>query len=137
MLSNFHSYATKTKDNNGNTIRDRSGKTEAAPLDIGSGHLNPDHAFNPGLLYGFELDDLLHFYAPSHSRPQLETLTGKPVPCSSVPVPPFFLNYPSIGIGAISGHTSIYRTVTFKGGRKDPQIFKVSVDSPPDVARGA
>ncbi|KAM2466650.1 hypothetical protein FF1_008569 [Malus domestica] len=43
------------------------------------------------------------------------------------------LNYPSIGIGAMSGHMSIYRTVTFKGGRKDPQIFKVSVDSPPDV----
>ncbi|XP_070665957.1 subtilisin-like serine-protease S [Malus domestica] len=82
MHSDFHSYAAKTKDNNGNTIRDRS---------------------------------------------------GKPIPCSSVPVPPYFLNYHSIGIGAMSGHMSIYRTVTFKGGRKDPQIFKVSVDSPPDV----
>lgn len=60
MLSNFHSYAAKTKDNNRNTICDRSGKTEAAPWDIGSGHLNPDNAFNPDLLYDFELDDLLH-----------------------------------------------------------------------------
>ncbi|XP_048423894.1 subtilisin-like serine-protease S [Pyrus x bretschneideri] len=84
ISNNMHS--AKTKDNNGNTIRDRS---------------------------------------------------GKPIPCSFVPVPPYFLNYPSIGIGAMSGHMSIYRTVTFKGGRKDPQIIKVSVDSPPDVASGA
>lgn len=76
----------------------------------------------------------MHFLCSHyHSKPQLEALTGKPIPCSHVPVPPYFLNYPFIGIGAMSGHLSFYLTVTFKGRRKDLQIFKVSVDSPPNV----
>ncbi|KAM0977824.1 hypothetical protein ACFX14_013855 [Malus domestica] len=52
---------------------------------------------------------------------------------NSCTAPPCFLNYPFIDIGAMSGHLSFYLTVTFKGRQKDLQIFKVSVDSPPNV----
>ncbi|KAK2655259.1 hypothetical protein Ddye_008311 [Dipteronia dyeriana] len=67
-------------DNTGNPIQ--SGNRSATPFDRGSGHLEPDLAFSPGLVLEFNENDLIDFlcyHRKDHSK--VNQMVGKNVQC--------------------------------------------------------
>ncbi|XP_009796565.1 subtilisin-like serine-protease S [Nicotiana sylvestris] len=60
-------------DNAKNPIQTDSGNVIATPYDIGSGLLNPNAALNPGLVYDFNMEDIVS-YLCSSAVGQLESL---------------------------------------------------------------
>lgn len=108
--------------------------SDATPLDFGSGHLNPDSAVDPGLVYDYGMDEVVDFLCSQYvDVSQLQNFLGQQVTCKNPPIPGFDLNYPSIGIGAMDGPMSVYRTLTFVGSKNDPKIYRVFIESPPGI----
>jgi hypothetical protein len=73
---------------------------------MGSGHVDPNKATDPGLVYDAGFNDWLGFLCGSGQ------LTG----CGPLTIDPSDLNYPSIAIGALLGTQTVTRTVKNVGG---------------------
>ncbi|XP_021820185.1 subtilisin-like protease SBT1.8 [Prunus avium] len=48
-------------DNTKTTIKDQWGGLPATPLEFGAGHINPNRAMNPGLIYDMDVQDYIEF----------------------------------------------------------------------------
>ncbi|XP_061362659.1 subtilisin-like protease Glyma18g48580 [Gastrolobium bilobum] len=106
-----------TKDNTNRPIRDAFGKKSADPFAYGSGHVQPDLAIDPGLVYDLGLTDYLNFLCASGYDQQLISALNfnRTFICSGTHSVTD-LNYPSItlpnlGLKAVN----ITRTVTNVG----------------------
>ncbi|XP_061362657.1 subtilisin-like protease Glyma18g48580 [Gastrolobium bilobum] len=106
-----------TKDNTNKPIRDAFEKTLATPFAYGSGHVQPDLAVDPGLVYDLGLTDYLNFLCASGYDQQLiSSLNFKRTFICSETHSVTDLNYPSItlpnlGLKAVN----VIRTVTNVG----------------------
>ncbi|XP_015386855.1 subtilisin-like serine-protease S [Citrus sinensis] len=120
-----------------------SGTSIAAPhvaglagntIDFGSGHFNPDGGMSPGLVYEFDDKDV-HIFLCSQTTDQkrLRAIMGIALKCQNSPVPAYQLNLPNIAISNLDKPIRLNRTVTFKGKREGPQVFRVSVEQPEGV----
>ncbi len=111
------------------------GVTPADPFDFGAGHVNPNYAINPGLVYDAGLFDYLAAscgtVTPLVSEPDCSYLEGL-----GYSLDPADLNLPSIGIGKLAGSQTIRRTVTnvsthsgsyYEASVTAPEGFKVTV----------
>ncbi|XP_062113907.1 subtilisin-like protease SBT3 isoform X2 [Humulus lupulus] len=87
-----------TSDNYDNTlgpIKDIGfGDEPASPLAMGAGHINPNKALDPGLIYDVELEDYINLLcALNYTEKHIKIITkSASVNCST---PSFDLNYPS------------------------------------------
>jgi subtilisin family serine protease len=117
-------------------VVDNDRVSAADPFDFGAGHLNPGgkaikgSAFEPGLAY----DAGLFEYAAFTCGMDWGVFTaGSCVFLESIGVPlePYNLNVPSIGIGAVPGSQTVQRTVTSVAREKGWRDYTVSVDPPP------
>lgn len=81
-------------DNTGEPIRDMGDGEAAAPLAMGSGHVNPSRALDPGLVYDAGAGDYINLLcAMNLTREQITVITrSSGDDCSS---PSLDLNYPS------------------------------------------
>jgi len=116
-------------------VMKEDGVTPADPFDMGSGHLNvggkaiKGSAFEPGLVYDAGLFEYAAFtcgmnwgvFTPG-SCTFLESI--------DVPMEPYNLNYPSIGIAELPGSLTVQRTVTSVTTEKGWREYTVSVDAP-------
>ncbi|GKV04602.1 hypothetical protein SLEP1_g16745 [Rubroshorea leprosula] len=50
-----------TMDNNRSILTDQSTNLPATPLDFGAGHINPNRAMDPGLIYDLDFQDYVDF----------------------------------------------------------------------------
>eukprot|EP01018_Ginkgo_biloba_P017621 Gb_20614 [translate_table: standard] len=114
-----------------NTIRDTSLKN-ATPLSFGSGHVNPNAAADPGLVYDRSEDDYIMFLCSlNYSSKQIEIITTrKNVSCPWNPPEAYDLNYPSITVSNLAGVQVVKRSVTNVGVKG---VYSVRVKSPPGV----
>ena len=98
-------------------VMKEDGATPADPFDMGAGHLNPNPAFDPGLVYDAELLEYAGFLcdaAPSAFEDPEATcafLDGLGISTDASD-----LNIPSIGIAELAGTQTVPRTVHFVGG---------------------
>jgi hypothetical protein len=96
---------------------------------MGAGHVQPNSADNPGLVYEAGLFEYAGFTCgagiPVFDQASCDFLEGLGIPFDSSD-----LNYPSIGIGALAGSQTITRTVTNVG---PAGTYNVSVDQPHGV----
>ncbi|KAJ1688729.1 hypothetical protein LUZ63_012884 [Rhynchospora breviuscula] len=98
------------KDNEHLPIRDAN-LTNATPFDYGSGHVRPNHAMNPGLVYDLSPADYLNFVcALGYNSSQLAMFT-KPHLCPDTPINIENLNYPSIAVPKLLNKAKITRRV--------------------------
>lgn len=96
----------------------------AGPLDYGAGHVRPQYAFDPGLVYDAGAQDWARYTC---GIGQLQLVSDW---CPIVgTIDPSDLNYPSIGIGSLPGAQTVTRTVTNVG--KQPSVYVASVSPPP------
>nr|KYP55618.1 Subtilisin-like protease [Cajanus cajan] len=120
-----------TLDNSRKPILDES-LNKATPFDYGAGHIQPNRAMNPGLVYDLNITDYLNFLCGrGYNSSQLKMFYGKPYTCpKSFNIADF--NYPAITIPKFGpGHSmNITRTVTNVGS---PRTYKVHIKAPPQV----
>src|SRR5262249_50619512 len=100
-------------DNTGAAITRQEGGN-ATPLDLGAGHVRPASAFDPGLVYesgpvewtqyACGIGDPIFIGGPDGSVINTCDLVGS--------IDPSNLNYPSLGVGDLTGKQTLTRTVT-------------------------
>ncbi|KAL7150228.1 hypothetical protein ABFS83_05G096800 [Erythranthe nasuta] len=116
----------------GNPIEDEQ-LQPATVFDIGSGHVNPSRADDPGLVYDILPDDYIPYVCGlNYTNQQVGIIVGRNVDCSKEKsIPEAQLNYPSFSI--IFGSTpQIYmRTLTNVG--KANSSYDVEIVSPDGV----
>ncbi|CAN6466236.1 unnamed protein product [Victoria cruziana] len=103
----------------------------ADPFDFGSGHVDPNRAANPGLVYDMGVPDYVQFLCSlGYNSFAISRLTSKGTTCGpngSVSD----LNLPSITISGLRKTTTVSRTVTNVGHVRS--TYKVKVEAPSGV----
>ncbi|KAL9662630.1 hypothetical protein QQ045_027463 [Rhodiola kirilowii] len=86
-------------DHSGKPIMD--GEKAADVFAVGAGHVNPERAIKPGLVYDIKPNDyIIHLCTLGYSQPDIYTITHTNVSCREVlkKNKRFSLNYPSISV---------------------------------------
>ncbi|XP_057779794.1 subtilisin-like protease SBT3 [Salvia miltiorrhiza] len=118
-------------DNTNAPIREQDGSV-ASPLGIGSGHVDPNRALHPGLVYDASVQDLVNLVCSMNfTRNQTQTIIRSSYNCSN---PSSDLNYPSFV--ALIRAAEIGRTLTRRFQRIVTNVedgaatYKVMVEAP-------
>ncbi|XP_057871600.2 subtilisin-like protease SBT1.5 [Cryptomeria japonica] len=110
-----------TQDNRGHRMLDEATGNASTPFDFGSGHVHPERAMNPGLVYDLGVKDYVNFLCSlNYSGKAIQVITRKPVHCPAQRVSPGNLNYPSFSaifdMTQPKKHSTVlFRTVTNVG----------------------
>ena len=80
----------------------------ADPFDYGSGHINPDKAADPGLIYDINPQDFEEFNCTSNGF----------VVCETPQLPVYHLNLPSISVPDLETKVTVSRVVTNVGSTR-------------------
>jgi len=122
-------------DNLKSPIRDSITALPANAFAVGAGHVNPNAALDPGLVYDLGIDDYVSFLCGlNYTAKQIHILTKKASSCPKLLSTPGDLNYPSFSV-LFKPRNSIHitrRTVTNVGGA--PSVYEVTVESPANVS---
>ncbi|TYH04783.1 hypothetical protein ES288_A08G033600v1 [Gossypium darwinii] len=120
----------RIRDDTGNPMLDSSNK-RATPFAYGSGHVRPNRAMDPGLVYDLTVNDYLNFLcARGYNQNLLSLFSDKPYACpKSYGV--MDLNYPSISVSQLNGSMTVSRTVKNVGSARS--TYKARVRSPAGV----
>ncbi|KAI3883711.1 hypothetical protein MKW92_038837 [Papaver armeniacum] len=110
-------------DDHTSPILENPSGAPATPFDYGSGHIRPETALHPGLVYDFNSTDMTNFLCRMANQPQIPQLLAT---CPNPPIPTYDLNYPSIGVADFYGNMSVSRTVTYVG--HGPAVFTATWD---------
>lgn len=128
-------------DNSGETIKDLSTGEESTPFIRGAGHVDPNKALDPGLVYDAGFEDYIAFLCSiGYSSKQIAVFTrdGTSVDCSSKAMSnPGGLNYPSFSVvfSNIRDVVTYTRTVKNVGlGYSSSVKYKVEIASPSGVS---
>ncbi|XP_056174605.1 subtilisin-like protease [Syzygium oleosum] len=102
---------------------------------VGSGHVNPPKADDPGLIYDIKSDDYVPYLCGlGYSDSNIETITQEKVKCSQIKsIPEAQLNYPSFSIILGSSAQNYSRTVTNVGPTDSSYTYKVDAPEGVDV----
>ncbi|KAF8026435.1 hypothetical protein BT93_F3039 [Corymbia citriodora subsp. variegata] len=120
----------RTRDNKQEPVLDAS-FAKATPFSYGAGHIRPNHAMNPGLVYDLTANDYLDFLcARGYNKSQLRLFTNKTHRC-----PTHFktadFNYPSITVPDLHGTMAVTRRVKNVG---TPGTYSAHVKAPAGVS---
>ncbi|CAH9136431.1 unnamed protein product [Cuscuta epithymum] len=125
----------RVRDNTGNHVKDAD-YTEATPFAYGAGHVRPNRAMNPGLVYDLTEADYLNFLCASgYNHTTMNKFSGaKHYTCPSN-LDLLNVNYPAITIPNLSGSVTVSRTVknvgkpgTYTALTLEPDGVSVSVE---------
>ncbi|KAK1583444.1 hypothetical protein Q3G72_023856 [Acer saccharum] len=120
-----------TKDTSSRSILDTNNK-EMTPFDYGSGHVRPDLAADPGLVYDLSVDDYLNFLC---ARGTDEKIISMFYPKETFVCPKSSsladFNYPSIAVVHLNDSVTITRRLKNVG---KPETYNVSVEEPTGVS---
>ncbi|GLJ29053.1 hypothetical protein SUGI_0573240 [Cryptomeria japonica] len=126
------SYLT---DNAEQPVKDSYDMEPANPLAFGSGHVDPNAAVDPGLIYDMVPEDYITFLCSlNYTEQQISLLTKDSASCPNSSLEASDLNYPSFSVVMKSGSNSVQvkRTVTYVGTEGDA-VYQVSVKNPPGI----
>ncbi|XP_073157403.1 subtilisin-like serine-protease S [Henckelia pumila] len=118
-------------DNTGGPIQSENKK--ATPFDMGSGNIDPNKALNPGLIYDYNMNDVIAYLCNVASPRAIGNILGSRVTCPSPGIPTYNLNYPSISVSDVRRPVKVTRTVTYVANDGDPKTFHVKVENPQGV----
>lgn len=124
-------FVATTMDDIPGPIRN-STNMKATPFSFGAGHVRPNRAVNPGLVYDSGIKDYLNFLCSlGYNATQISVFSGKKFACSSHKTSLYNLNYPSITVPNFpSSKVTVTRTVKNVGR---PSTYTVQVNNPEGV----
>lgn len=122
-----------TIDQQGNPLLDEKSYNISTTLDMGAGHVDPEKAVDPGLVYDITVDDYLNFLcASNYSGRDIRQIAKRGGSCSRKhDHKPWNLNYPAISVVINSmqlQEVQVIRTVTHVG--EAPSTYTVSLTNP-------
>jgi len=111
-------------------IKSSAGLGDASPFDFGAGHIDPNNAFDPGLVFDVK-DDEYDAFACGIASPAIS-----PTRCDDLRAAGFSfnaadLNQPSIAISDLTVQRTVQRRVTNASDGADS--YTVSINSPPGM----
>ncbi|KAF2292386.1 hypothetical protein GH714_021704 [Hevea brasiliensis] len=120
------STTAKTRDNTVNPMLDGS-FVEATPFKYGSGHIRPNRAMDPGLVYDLSVKDYLDFFcSQGYNETMIKLISGSPYKCpKSARVEDF--NYHSISLSKLRGTETVNRKLKNVG---KPGTYAVRIREP-------
>uniref|UniRef100_A0A0D3FB74 Subtilisin-like protease n=1 Tax=Oryza barthii TaxID=65489 RepID=A0A0D3FB74_9ORYZ len=123
-------------DNDGNAIKDMATGQAAGPFELGSGHVDPNRALDPGLVYNTTADDYITFLCSlgyNSSQIALFTNDGSTTDCSTRPRRSVGdLNYPAFSVVfARSGEQVTQRRAVTNVGANTNVVYNVTITAPP------
>ncbi|KAE9600938.1 putative tripeptidyl-peptidase II [Lupinus albus] len=125
-----------TLDNTNTTLRDASTGAISTPWDHGAGHVDPQKALSPGLVYDASSNDYFTFLCSlNYTLEQVQTIAQNPnVNCSRRFSDPGHLNYPSFSILFRSKKRAVRYTRTLTNVGDANSVYNVGVDGPSAVS---
>ncbi|XP_026438699.1 subtilisin-like protease SBT1.4 [Papaver somniferum] len=130
---------TYNSDKAGKQITDLATRNISNPFQHGAGHVDPNNALNPGLVYDIQPSDYEAFLCSIGYNPRQISLFVKDrkVDCglNKLAAGPGDLNYPSFSVvfKSSSGSVIKYKRVVTNVGRLPVATYRVKVNSPPSV----
>ncbi|XP_059439865.1 subtilisin-like protease SBT1.5 [Corylus avellana] len=119
MIKSAMMTTAYTHDTDAKVLRDERDFKSSNAFGMGAGHVDPEKAVDPGLVYDITVDDYLHFLCASgYNSTEIKVITRKQVNCSETQQSNLWdLNYPAIAVslGASAPSKSevvVKRTVT-------------------------
>ncbi|CAL5406137.1 unnamed protein product [Camellia sinensis] len=104
---------------------------KATPFSYGAGHVQPNRAMDPGLVYDLTPNDYLNFLcALGYNQTQIAMFSKSPYKCPN-PISLANFNYPSITILALNGSTTVTRTLKNVGS---PGTYSAHVQNPAGIS---
>ncbi|CBI38462.3 unnamed protein product, partial [Vitis vinifera] len=104
---------------------------EANPFNYGAGHLWPNRAMDPGLVYDLTTIDYLNFLCSiGYNATQLSRFVDEPYESPPNPMSVLDLNYPSITVPSFSGKVTVTRTLKNVG---TPATYAVRTEVPSEL----
>ncbi|KAL1076890.1 hypothetical protein V6Z11_D10G061300 [Gossypium hirsutum] len=125
-------------DNSGHTINDLATGEEASPFIFGAGHVDPNRALNPGLVYDTDSSDYIAFLCSiGYDSKRIEVFVREPNSsdvCATKLATPGDLNYPSFSVVFNSNdHVVKYRRKVKNVGTSAGAVYEAKVNAPPGV----
>ncbi|KAK9282331.1 hypothetical protein L1049_005245 [Liquidambar formosana] len=125
-------------DNSGMNLTDLATGVESSPFIHGSGHVDPNGALDPGLVYDMGSSDYVAFLcAIGYDAKRISVFVREPatVDCGARALPtPGDLNYPSFSVVFDSGNDVVkYKRVVKNVGSSVDAVYEVKVNAPPSV----
>lgn len=103
---------------------------KTSPFSYGAGHVQPNRAMDPGLVYDLSFDDYLIFLCSlNYNQSQITLFSEQPYSCPKKVILIDF-NYPSITVPNLNGSITVTRTVKNVGS---PGTYKARVIRPPGI----
>ncbi|KAL5997337.1 hypothetical protein ACLOJK_008267 [Asimina triloba] len=125
--------SARSRDNNAEAISDGSWGPKANPFNYGAGHLRPNRAMDPGLIYDITVDEYFNFMcALGYNSTQLDVLRKHKCPPPPKAISPLDLNYPSITVPQLTHDGVLIKRRVKNVG--PPSTYKAHVQSPPGVS---
>jgi subtilisin family serine protease len=106
------------------------GESVANPFDYGAGHIAPNDALNPGLVYDVS-DDEFDAFACGTDSPAVPDSRCEQLGSAGVSFAPEDLNQPAIGLARLANEQTLTRRVT--NVSDESQTFVASVSAPPGI----
>lgn len=123
-------FVARSRDNRKQHMM-KSSFLPATPFDYGSGHINPNKAMDPGLIYDITVEGYLDFLCSiGYDSSKMNQFSS--YSCSSSSTKITNLNYPSITIPNLKNSIVVKRKVKNVG--TTPTNYTVKVISPPGIA---
>ncbi|XP_031101186.1 subtilisin-like protease SBT1.4 [Ipomoea triloba] len=126
-----------TVDNSGTNLVDLTTGTQSVPLFHGSGHVDPNKAMDPGLIYDLGTSDYVDFLCTIGYDSRLISLFTRdstPVDCSTRNLGnPGALNYPSFSVFFYNFNPITYKRTVKNVGTNKNAVYQVKVSIPTGV----
>ncbi|XBI59302.1 hypothetical protein VPH35_040398 [Triticum aestivum] len=103
---------------------------------VGAGHVNPEKAVDPGLIFDISPDNYISYLCGMYKSEEVSVIARRAVNCSAdMAIPDYQLNYPSVSVSfpptwSTGPPMSVGRTVTNVG--EVPAVYYPEVDMPAD-----
>ena len=111
-------------------VNQQNGETPAHAFDFGSGHIDPNRANDPGLVYDVT-DDEYDAFACGTGSPAVAQARCDQLAADGFSFEGFALNQPSIGVSRLANTETVKRRVT--NVSDDSESFTVSVSPPAGI----
>ncbi|ERM98551.1 subtilisin-like protease SBT5.3 [Amborella trichopoda] len=121
----------RRSDNMELAIKDAS-LERATPFSYGAGHVRPNAAADPGLVYDLTPTDYLNFLCVlDYDQSSIAAISGQNYTCPTPKPKLLDFNYPSLSITNLTSTVTVTRVVKLVG---PPATYTVRVQSPPGVS---
>ncbi|XVF81390.1 hypothetical protein PTKIN_Ptkin15bG0151300 [Pterospermum kingtungense] len=108
-----------------------SSNIEAGPFSYGAGHIQPNLAMDPGLVYDLAATDYLNFLCTlGYNETQISMFSQTPYKCPK-PISLANFNYPSITVPNLAGSITVTRTLKNVGS---PGTYRAQVQTPMGIS---